>query len=158
MRPPPLLMVVATTPLQYAHGLQLIGAYLRQLGEDVSFQNPDWELQHLAQQYGPPSGLLLLAYQAEQAVGCVAYKTIGPGIAEMKRLFVLPTHQGQKIGAALAEAIVVAAKAAGCHTMVLDTVERLQAARALYQKMGFAPCAPYYHNPLPGAVYLSKTL
>ena len=32
------------------------------------------------------------------------------------------------------------------------------AARRLYARMGFAPCAPYYPNPLPGAVYMRCVL
>jgi hypothetical protein len=34
----------------------------------------------------------------------------------------------------------------------------MEDARRIYGKLGFRECAPYYANPLPGAVYMSLTL
>jgi len=31
-------------------------------------------------------------------------------------------------------------------------------ARALYAKLGFSECPPYYHNPIAGAVYMGRSL
>lgn len=41
----------------------------------------------------PPSGALILARQENLVVGCVGLRDLGEGICEMKRMFVLPTHQ-----------------------------------------------------------------
>jgi GNAT superfamily N-acetyltransferase len=151
-------IVLATEAHHYAKALPLIQAYLLHLNEDVSFQNPNAEMQDLQVAYGPPNGRLLLMCHGSKAVGCVAYKTIAPAVAEMKRLFVLPQFQGQQLGRQLAEAILGVAKDDGHHTMVLDTIERLAPALKLYKSLGFEPCAPYYHNPLAQVVYLEKTL
>jgi ribosomal protein S18 acetylase RimI-like enzyme len=47
---------------------------------------------------------------------------------------------------------------AGYACMLLDTLSDMEAARALYQDVGFEEVAPYYHNPLPGAHYLKVAL
>ena len=43
--------------------------------------------------------------------------------------------------------------------MRLDTIiGRMDAAIAMYRKLGFREIAPYYENPIPGALYLEKVL
>jgi hypothetical protein len=37
--------------------------------------------------------------------------------------------------------------------MVLDTLDRLEAAIKIYKSLGFVPAEPYYDNPLSGVVY-----
>ena len=77
---------------------------------------------------------------------------------EMKRLFVRPPYLGKGYGRALAREIIHCAKQAGYDRMVLDTLEKLEAARALYARLGFQPRPPYNRNPLPGVVYLELDL
>ena len=42
--------------------------------------------------------------------------------------------------------------------MVLDTIEPLKAAIALYKKHGFTECEAYYHNPMADVIYMKKNL
>jgi ribosomal protein S18 acetylase RimI-like enzyme len=42
--------------------------------------------------------------------------------------------------------------------MKLDTLPTMPEALALYRRFGFAEIAAYYHNPVPGTVYLAKRL
>jgi ribosomal protein S18 acetylase RimI-like enzyme len=132
--------------------------YADSLGFDLCFQDFDRELGELPGAYAPPGGALLLAYDDDCPVGCVAMRGIGEGICEMKRLYVRPAHRGRGTGRALAGRIVDAARAAGYRAMRLDTIETMREAIALYRSMGFMDTSPYRHNPICGAVYLELDL
>ena len=46
----------------------------------------------------------------------------------------------------------------GCERMVLDTVAPLEAAVALYRKLGFQEIEPHYHNPFEDVIYFGIEL
>jgi shikimate dehydrogenase len=127
--------------------------YQQWLGEDLCFQGFERELATLPGSYAPPTGALLLAESAGEAIGCVAMRMIEPGVCEMKRLYVRPGRRGARLGHALARAAIQAARDAGHATMRLDTLVRLKEAMALYRSLGFRERAPYYDNPLGNVVY-----
>lgn len=65
---------------------------------------------------------------------------------------------GAGLGRQLAELVIGFAGKAGYRRMVLDTLPQLETAKSMYARMGFGEIAPYYHNPLPGVVYMEKLL
>ena len=79
-------------------------------------------------------------------------------VCEMKRMWLREPYRAIGLGRRLAEAIMRKASDAGYRFMRLDTLPKLEAAIALYRKLGFEPCEPYYHNPLPGVLYLQARL
>lgn len=58
----------------------------------------------------------------------------------------------------LAEGILDAARIAGYDSILLDTLDDMESARALYQELGFEEIPPYYYNPIAGAHYLKADL
>ena len=109
--------------------------------------------------YAPPDGRLLLEYHGAELAGCVALHKLDDDICEMKRLYVRPEFRGQKLGAALVDAIIAEARAIGYKFMRLDTVEPLMAdAVRMYRKLGFREIASYRSNPIAGALYMEKEL
>eukprot|EP01024_Parvocaulis_polyphysoides_P016706 TRINITY_DN17421_c1_g2_i1.p2 TRINITY_DN17421_c1_g2~~TRINITY_DN17421_c1_g2_i1.p2 ORF type:complete len:274 (-),score=45.33 TRINITY_DN17421_c1_g2_i1:207-932(-) len=74
-------------------------------------------------------------------------------IAEMKRLFCLPEFQGKGIGKLLSKEMIKKGKELGYQKIVLDTLDRLEAANKLYQGLGFERIDSYYHNPLNGVIF-----
>jgi hypothetical protein len=50
------------------------------------------------------------------------------------------------------------ARALGYRRLLLDTVASMEAAIATYERLGFAACPPYRHNPLPDARYFALDL
>ena len=76
----------------------------------------------------------------------------------MKRLYVQPQAQGLKAGRLLAEIVIEKARELGYEKMQLDTLQRLEKAISLYQKLGFKKISSYYANPLDEVVYLELDL
>jgi ribosomal protein S18 acetylase RimI-like enzyme len=79
-------------------------------------------------------------------------------VGEVKRLYVQPARRGEGWGGRLACALIREARAIGYRELKLDTLAWMNEARALYARLGFKECAPYYDNPLDGVVYMSLAL
>ncbi|HSI55001.1 MAG: GNAT family N-acetyltransferase [Ramlibacter sp.] len=136
--------------------------YAQGLGVDLCFQQFDEELAGLPGDYAQPRGALLTATVDGRLAGCCALRPLDaadyPNAAEMKRLYVRDAFRGLGLGRQLAEATLDAARQAGYACVLLDTLDDMEAARALYEDLGFDEIPPYYHNPIPGAHYLKADL
>lgn len=136
--------------------------YASTLSVNLDFQDFQSELAHLPGDYAPPRGGLLLARVAGALAGCCALRPMDnsdyPNAAEMKRLFVRKAFRGFGLGRQLTEAILDEARRAGYSSVLLDTLDEMEAARALYEDLGFEEIPPYYHNPHAGAHYLKVDL
>jgi putative acetyltransferase len=136
--------------------------YARSLGFDLCFQNFEEELANLPGDYNQPRGTLLLARINDEVAGCCALRPLDsvdyPNACEMKRLYVRPAFRSLGLGRLLAEAIMDSARMADYDCILLDTLDDMEAARALYVELGFQEVPPYYHNPIAGAHYLKAEL
>lgn len=139
--------------------IALFYAYADFLGVNLTYQKFEAEMASMPGHYAPPKGELLLARGADgTALGCVGLRPLADGTCEMKRLYVTPEARGLKLGQALADAIVIEARRIGYPEMRLDTLPKLKAAIALYQKMGFRRVAAYYDTPIVGTMFFSLKL
>ncbi len=140
----------------------IIQEYAQGLGVDLDFQSLDAELAGLPGDYAPPRGALLLALIDDAVAGCCAIRPLDESdyanACEMKRLYIRKAFRGFGLGRQLAEAALDAARRAGYARVLLDTLDDMEAARALYEELGFDETPPYYHNPIPGAHYLKAEL
>lgn len=141
---------------------EIFREYAASLAIDLAFQDFAHELATLPGEYAPPRGTLLMATVEGELAGCCALRPMDtvdyPNAAEMKRLYVRPTYRGLGLGRQVAEAILDAARMAGYDYVLLDTLDDMEAARTLYEDLGFEEIPPYYHNPIAGAHYLKATL
>jgi ribosomal protein S18 acetylase RimI-like enzyme len=138
----------------------LLRAYEARLGIKLDFQSFSEELDGLPGEYAPPDGALILARSAGALVGCVCVRPHdrGAGVAEMKRLFILPNVRGSGLGRRLAVAAIEAARHAGYKAIRLDTLPSMAQAQALYTALGFRDIDNYNGNPVPGSRFLEKSL
>jgi putative acetyltransferase len=161
----PLPLIELTSP-DTASDLDEVRAIFREyaegLGVDLCFQNFEEELATLPGDYAEPRGALFLARVDGEVAGCCALRALDsadyPNAAEMKRLYVRKPFRGFGLGRQLAEAALDAARRSGYDCVLLDTLDDMEAARALYDELGFEDIPPYYHNPIPGAHYLKADL
>ncbi|WNO05127.1 GNAT family N-acetyltransferase [Rhodoferax mekongensis] len=161
-----LLPIPKILPAETAIELDAVRAlfqeYAGQLGVDLCFQNFAAELSGLPGDYEANRGCLLLAEVNGAWAGCCALRPLDttdyPNAAEMKRLYVRPDFRRLGIGRMLAEAIMDAARARGYDCILLDTLDDMETARALYAELGFEEVPPYYFNPIAGAHYLKAEL
>ncbi len=153
---------VATQAEQLADIRLLFAEYAQQLGVDLCFQNFEAELQNLPGDYAQPGGILLLATVDGELAGCGALRPLPEAdytnACEMKRLFVRRAYRRFGLGRQLAQALIEHALRAGYSTLLLDTLDDMEAARGLYATLGFEEVPPYYFNPIPGAHYLKVDL
>ena len=159
---PALELTSPSHPAEFDSLREILREYAQGLGVDLCFQDFDQELATLPGEYAPPRGALFLARVKRQIAGCCALRPIDnadyPNAAEMKRLYVRDAFRGLGLGRRLAEAAMDAARQSGYTTVLLDTLNDMEAARALYTDLGFHEIPPYYHNPIPGAHYLKADL
>jgi len=159
---PHIQLITPATAAELQSTRHIFEEYARQLGIDLCFQNFDAELAELPGDYAEPSGALLLAMVNGELAGCCAMRPLDsvdyPNACEMKRLYVRDAYRRLGLGRQLAEAVMDAARVAGYHHMLLDTLTEMESARALYQDLEFKEIPPYYHNPIAGAHYLKADL
>ena len=136
--------------------------YAASLAVDLCFQDFEAELDELPGSYAAPRGALLLALVDSELAGCCALRPLDgvdyPNACEMKRLYVRNAFRRLGVGRQLAEAMLDCARQSGYDCVLLDTLDEMESARALYQDLGFEEVPPYYHNPIAGAHYLMAKL
>ncbi len=153
-----MIILSARTPAHFELANDLFRQYAAELNVDLCFQGFAAELENLAAMYSEPHGELLLATDSDTVIGCVALRRFSATDAEMKRLFVLPDHRESGVGRVLAQRIIARAQDLGYHRMLLDTLDSMGAAKALYRSLGFESFAAYYDNPIPNTLYFAKDL
>lgn len=159
---PTLEFITPETAAQLQETRLIFLEYAAQLGVDLCFQNFDDELAGLPGDYASPQGALLLALIDGDIAGCCAMRPLQssdyPNACEMKRLYVRKPFRRFGLGRQLAEALMDAARMAGYRHLLLDTLNDMESARALYADLGFEDIPPYYHNPIAGTHFLKLDL
>jgi putative acetyltransferase len=94
-----------------------------------------------------------------RAVACGALRRHEGGVGEVKRMYTLPSLQGQGIGGRILERIEALARAEGLTRLVLETGHVHDAAYRVYERGGFTRCGPVLHYPDTGwSVFYEKPL
>ena len=115
-----------------------------------------------AEEFLPPHGLFLVAEVAEVAglpAACGAWRSLGDGRAEVKRVYVEPAFRRRGLARLVVDAIEADAARAGVRSLVLNTGHRQPEALALYADLGYTTVPGFgIYACEPGAVFLGKDL
>ena len=97
----------------------------------------------------PPDGRLLLAFLHGRPCGIGCLRRIGPGMGEIKRMYVDPAFRRVGAGRAILQRLMSAADEAGYRRVRLDSPKFMTAAHALYRSFGFVDVEPYAESEIP---------
>ena len=90
---------------------------------------------------------VFVARHEGRAVGCGALRRHDAGVAEVKRMYTLPSQQGRGIGGRILALIEELARSEGFTRLVLETGHRHDAAWRVYERGGFTRCGPVLDYP-----------
>lgn len=159
-------------PVVDENALAIVRALIREYGASIAdvaacsleHQNFEAEMAALPGRYAQEQGgRLLIAMVDGMPAGCIALRALaelGPGICEMKRMYVRPGFRGLGVGRQLAERLLEEAREIGYSVMKLDTDthEKFAAAIGLYRSLGFVECERYNGDPDPKTIWMEKRL
>ncbi|HUZ44408.1 MAG TPA: GNAT family N-acetyltransferase [Acidimicrobiales bacterium] len=94
-----------------------------------------------------PDGVYLVGWVDTQAVAGGGVRRIGPGVGEIKRMYIRPDSRGRGLSAFLLAALEEAAVDLGLGTVRLDTGPSQPAAVHLYESRGYRSIGNYNANP-----------
>lgn len=117
------------------------------------------------------TGVFLVAYDDGRPIGCAGARfttstttttttsitSTSTTVAELTKVFTLPTHRGRGAGSTLVRAIEQLCRERDIRTLRLDTRAELTEACTLYERLGFTRVAPFNDDPYSDRWY-AKTL
>lgn len=125
--------------------------------------DPDADLRDVESHYLDAGGVFLVAERRDETggshtvVGTGALAPVNDDVAEVTRMRVLPSYQGQGIGRRLLHELESRGRARGFTEFVLDTAPHLEAAQALYESEGYEQ-AGYVETPWTDLIIYRKQL
>ncbi|GAA2795720.1 GNAT family N-acetyltransferase [Crossiella cryophila] len=101
-------------------------------------------------EYATPASVLLVAVaESGELAGTGAVRTLEPGVAEIKRMYVRPAWRGQGVGSRLLDGLLDQAARLDASTIRLDTARFMADAQGMYQSRGFVRRDPYPGTEIP---------
>jgi GNAT superfamily N-acetyltransferase len=89
----------------------------------------------------------LVAYADREPVGIGALRVLDGGVAEIKRMYVVPEHRGAGVARRILGDLEGLARSRGLRAIRLDTNARLVEANRMYIGAGYVQIEDYNSNP-----------
>lgn len=142
-------VAVAVTEAQRAQVRELVAELIDWFVEEQGFERShyDEELACFDEMYGGERGRALIATVDGVPAGCVLLREYGPGVAEMRRMYVRPAYRRRGIARLLIAAAEAEARALGYRRVQFVTSPRFEGAIDLYTSEGFEPMPAYREVP-----------
>jgi DNA-binding MarR family transcriptional regulator len=135
----------------------VVGRYFAEINRRFGFEPADGETDEDAALLVLPAGVFVVAISDGEPVACGGVKTIGPGVGELKRMWVHPDWRGAGLGSRLLRHLEDRSRAHGHGTLRLDTNAALAEAISMYDRAGYRRVDRYNDNPW-ATHFFEKTL
>ena len=99
--------------------------------------------------YLPPRGALFVAVEGADLVGMIFLTPIRDDTAQIRRMYVSPSHRRQGLANQLFGSVVAAARDLGYARVLLESPRSWAGAHALYQAYGFETVTAYPESEVP---------
>jgi uroporphyrinogen-III synthase/ribosomal protein S18 acetylase RimI-like enzyme len=144
----PDLVLLRPEPAASADAQWLLAQYFAEIDDRFeSGLDRDALLATPPEELSPPNGLFIAGRLGGRPVACGALKTVEPGVADVKRMWVGEAARGRGIGRRLLRRLVDEARAMGLRRVRLDTNRALTEAIALYRSEGFVEVPAFNDEP-----------
>jgi GNAT superfamily N-acetyltransferase len=144
-------------PLDGRAGRELLSAFAAQIAELYPGWSPGSGPSAAPEEFEPPAGRSVVAYEDERPLGCGGVKRLEDGSAEIKRLYVAPHARGRGVARSILQWLERAAGESGHAVVRLDTGARQPDALALFRSVGYREIDDYNGNPF-ASHWLEKAL
>ena len=111
-----------------------------------------------------PSGRFLVMFESDPSgsreripIGCGAVWRMEPGVAEIRRMWMVPSRQGRGHGRRVLTALEEVAVEMGCDIARLDSMRALEAAVSMYRSQGYTEIEDYNNNP-NATIWMQRSL
>src|SRR5262245_18247935 len=91
----------------------------------------------------PGCGAFLVAYEHGVPLAVGGVRSLGDGVAEIKRMYVAPAARRRGVASAVLAALEDEARKIGARRIVLETGDKLPEAIALYRRRGYTDIPKY---------------
>ena len=126
--------------------LAMVAAMESEVQRDLGPMTPEHTSTVAPAEMVPPAGWFVLVCVDGMVAAGGGVRGLGDGVAEIKRMYVLPAHRGRGLGRTLLEGLEAAAADLGYARVRLDTAASMDAARALYGRAGYRAIPDYNGN------------
>jgi GNAT superfamily N-acetyltransferase len=140
-------MDVRRIPGDSADALALVRAMLDDVTEVYGgFDDDAYTPSATPEDFSPPGGAFVAIYEEDRPVAGGGIKRFADGIAEIKRMYVVPDRRGAGLGRALLAGLEAAARDLGYAVARLDTGRLLPDAERMYRSAGYEEIGDYNGN------------
>ncbi len=127
--------------------VEAVGHYFAELDRRFPTGFDPGEGAHDAESMAPGAGVFVVATSDGSPVACGGVQRIGPGVGEIKRMWVDPEWRGAGLGSRMLRHLEAEAARLGHDRVVLDTNGTLLEAIAMYERAGYRHIERYNDNP-----------
>jgi len=122
--------------------LALIEKILKEYDLSISPSETDKDLSDIHHYYFKNNGLFEILEENGALIGTYGLYAISKAVCELRKMYLLPSHQGKGLGKLIMDRAIQKAKELGYKTMILETNQKLDKAVGLYKKYGFIEYQP----------------